>query len=422
LLPVQYVRAFVRSSALPVAAALMLALPASATRIIVSPSGPYRNIQSAIRAAKASDTVIVKKGIYTEHTITIDKRITLIGEDHPIVELQHKEEGFIITSDDVMLSGFTIRNTATGSMKDYAGIHAFHASRVTISGNTLLNTFFGIFFSDCKDGLITGNNVFGQNTGQTASGNGIQLWQCSNIAIRHNHIKAHRDGIYFEFARYCHIENNLSEQNFRYGLHFMFSDNDLYYHNDFKNNGTGVAVMYSKHINMLYNIFEDNWGDASYALLLKDIHGGLIIGNRFLRNTSAIYLEGTNEMDIKRNLFEKNGWAVKLLANCMYDTFSRNNFIANTFDVSTNGTMFNNFFRNNYWDKYEGYDLDNDRIGDVPYRPVSLYSIVIEQIPEALMLLRSFTVDIMDKAEKVIPSLIPDLLKDESPSMRRNTL
>jgi nitrous oxidase accessory protein len=27
----------------------------------------------------------------------------------------------------------------------------------------------------------------------------------------------------------------------------------------------------------------------------------------------------------------------------------------------------------NYWDKYEGYDLDKNKIGDIPYHPLSLY-------------------------------------------------
>ena len=51
-----------------------------------------------------------------------------------------------------------------------------------------------------------------------------------------------------------------------------------------------------------------------------------------------------------------------------------NNFLSNTFDVSTNGSLVLNSFNYNYWDKYEGYDLNKDNIGDIPYHPVSLFS------------------------------------------------
>jgi len=394
----------------------------NAKEIPVCATCQFKNIQAAINSANTGDIIVVKSGIYFENKILINKTISLIGENNPVIDAQEKDEGITISANNVKVSGFVIKNTANGSINDFAGIRVFKANHVEVSNNTLRNTFFGIVFQDSKNGEIINNKIIGENLNQTKSGNGIQLWQCRNIAIKNNYVTKHRDGIYFEFSRFCHVENNLSEENFRYGLHFMFSDNDWYYHNVFKNNGTGAAVMYSKHISMLYNDFENNWGDASYALLLKDISDGIIIGNHFTKNTIGVLLDGSNRINVTRNLFENNGWAVKLMANCMNDTFYKNNFIANTFDVSTNGTLYYSYFKNNYWDKYEGYDLNKDHLGDVPYRPVSLYSIIVEQIPQAMMLLRSFTVDVMDKAERIIPSLIPDLLKDEEPKMQKNKI
>ena len=287
-----------------------------AKEIHVGATNQYKNIQTAINAANSGDIIKVKSGIYFEHKIIINKTLSLIGENNPVIDAQEKDDGININANDVKIIGFIIKNTATGSINDFAGIRVFRANNVVVLNNTLRNTFFGIVFQDSKNGLIENNKVIGENLNQTKSGNGIQLWQCKNIAIKNNYITKHRDGIYFEFARFCHIENNLSEQNFRYGLHFMFSDNDWYYHNIFRNNGTGAAIMYSKHIEMLYNTFQNNWGDASYALLLKDISDGIIIGNRFTKNTIGALLDGSNRIKVTRNLFESNGWAVKLMANC----------------------------------------------------------------------------------------------------------
>lgn len=73
----------------------------------------------------------------------------------------------------------------------------------------------------------------------------------------------------------------------------------------------------------------------------------------------------------------------------------------NTFDVGTNGSLVLNNFDGNYWDKYEGYDLNKDKIGDIPYRPVSLFSMILEKIPPAMMLFRSFMVTLLDKTRKL---------------------
>ena len=124
---------------------------------------------------------------------------------------------------------------------------------------------------------------------------------------------------------------------------------------------------------------------------------------------------------MQRNEFDRNGWAIRLLSSCIEDTFRLNNFTGNSFDISTNGTPTMNLFEHNYWDKYNGYDLDKNKVGDVPYRPVSLYSMLVEKVPPSVMFMRSFMVDLMDNIEKVLPSFIPESLIDEKPMMRKIT-
>jgi nitrous oxidase accessory protein len=198
----------------------------------------------------------------------------------------------------------------------------------------------------------------------------------------------------------------------------MFSNNDNYINNIFRNNGTGVAVMYTKNVRMARNTFEKNWGTAAYGILLKDITDSYMINNKFVENTIAIFMEGGNRIDVKGNLFKENGWALKIQADCTDNNINNNNFQGNTFDVATNGTMVLSNFNNNYWDKYEGYDLNKDGIGDIAYHPVSIYSMIIEQNPNAVILLRSFIVNLLDKAEKAIPSLTPENLVDKKPTMK----
>ena len=198
----------------------------------------------------------------------------------------------------------------------------------------------------------------------------------------------------------------------------MFSNNDAYFSNIFENNGAGVTIMYTKNVIMMNNTFKENWGDAAYGILLKDISDSYIYNNRFLNNTSAIFSDGANRIVIEKNIFQGNGWGLKVQASCMDLSMINNNFLGNTFDVSTNGTLVQNTFKANYWDKYEGYDLNKDGIGDVPYRPLSLFSVIVESNPPAMLLYRSFMVSLLDKSEKILPSLTPDNFIDNNPLMK----
>lgn len=157
----------------------------------------------------------------------------------------------------------------------------------------------------------------------------------------------------------------------------------------------------------------------AHGLLLKDISDSHISGNYFDQNTNAIYMEGASRIELTKNTFRNNGWAFKIQANCMDVNVLYNNFIGNSFDVGTNGSLVLNHFSENYWDKYEGYDLNRDQIGDVPYRPVSLYSMIVEINPPAMVLFRSLIISLMDKSEKILPSITPENLVDNKPLMKQ---
>ncbi len=391
------------------------ALFLDARTIVLSSPG---SLHDALAKVAAYDTLLIHAGVYTCVNETIRVPLTIIGKDNPVLDGQLTDEVLIVTANHVTLRGLQVRNSKCGSMKDHAGIRVFKAQHVTIEHCILQNTFFGIYLSDSKNIVVRHCSSKGANYGKSDTGNGIHLWKCDSVRIEHCHLDGHRDGIYLEFAKNCHMQRNYCEKNYRYGLHFMFSDNDTYVQNTFTNNGTGVAVMYSKGVHMFHNNFINNWGDAAYGLLLKDMDHGIIRGNVFKNNTVGITMEGGNNMHFEENNFLNNGYAMKVMANCRLDTFVRNNFSGNTFDASTNGELKENLFSNNYWDKYTGYDLNRDKVGDVPYHPVSLYAVLVEQMPYAVMLLRSFTVDLLNTAERNIPSIVPETFVDSRPLMK----
>ena len=380
----------------------------------------FKNIRSAIEKAGRGDTVFVHGGFYSEGNLTISKPLVLIGIGFPVLDGQHRDEIFTIKSSRVEVRGFQIQNSGTMATMDLAGIKVLAVNEVQIVENRIFDCNFGIYLSNTRLCKVLKNEVHGPLQEEQNIGNGIHVWKCDSAEIAENHITGQRDGIYFEFVTNSEIRQNFSEKNMRYGLHFMFSHNDRYTNNTFRNNGAGVAVMYSHQVQMWENHFEHNWGSASYGLLLKDISDSHIWHNHFEFNSAGIYLEGASRILVEENVFRENGWALRVQASCDGNTVRRNDFLGNSFDVSTNGSLVLNTFDGNYWDKFEGYDLNHDGIGDVPFHPVSLYAVVVERMPFGLMLMRSFMVYLLDKAEKIMPSLTPERLLDEKPTMKPN--
>lgn len=397
---------------------LFISISISAKTLYVGKQYGNATIQQIVNLANNGDTVIVETGHYHERNLIIQKSIILLGINRPILDGDKKYEIISIKADNVTVDGFKLIRSGIGTLDDPAGIKIYNKRNVTISNNDLFDTFFGIYSQVGRNCIIKNNTLKAFGIAEQEIGNGIHCWKSDSMQIIGNKIQGHRDGIYFEFVTNSNIIKNISTKNIRYGLHFMFSNNDVYTSNVFKNNGAGVAVMFTKGVKMYNNIFEENWGDAAYGLLLKEISDSHIEGNKFIKNTSGIFMEGASRIKINNNLFKNNGWALKVQASCMDNTITKNNFIGNTFDVGTNGSLVLNSYNGNYWDKYEGYDLNKDGIGDIPYRPVSLFSMILEKMPPAMALFRSFMVTILDKTEKIIPSITPENLKDDTPLMK----
>ena len=393
-----------------------------ASTIVVGKNKTINTLRQGIKAAKDGDTVFLNKGIYKEGNIIIDKAIHLIGIDEPVLDGDYKNEILTLTGKNIMIKGIHFANAGYSSMNDYAAIKIIDATNVIIENNIISNASFAIHIANSTHSVIRNNTIKGTNKSEHSSGNGIHLWKCEHMMIENNSIQGHRDGIYLEFVTQSTIKKNRSEKNVRYGLHFMFSPDNSYLSNIFRNNGAGVAVMYSKNVRMENNVFEKNWGASAYGILLKDISDSHIENNKFIQNTVAIHMEGSSRIEIENNIFKENGWALKVQASCDDNTFHHNNFYGNSFDIATNGSMTLNKFYNNYWDKYDGYDMNRDGIGDVPYHPVSMYAMVVEQNPTTLILMRSFIVSLLDKAEKAIPSLTPENLVDDKPMIKANKL
>lgn len=381
----------------------------------------FQSIKQAIQVSKSGDIVEVLPGTYAESNVVIDKSIHLkgisIGDELPIIDAHSNGNGIIINASHVIISHLSIRNFGVSYVEDLAGIKVTQSDDCKIIENKISGPSFAIHIAQTNQCLVESNSIIGSNRSESSAGNGIHIWNGKNMVIRGNSITGHRDGIYFEFVKNSLILGNRSQENMRYGLHFMFSDGNEYQNNIFKKNASGVAVMYSRNIQMRHNRFEESWGGASYGVLLKDITTSIIENNLFKGNTVGVYMEGTTRSQLKYNILTLNGWGVRLLGNSDGNEIALNNFIHNTFDLTTNATHNLNVIRSNFWSEYRGLDTNHDGIGDSSFQPVKLSSLLIEKYGVSVLLLKSFFFALIDKAEEIFPLLIPDSFQDDRPLM-----
>ena len=389
------------------------------SQLVVSPAGPYTSVAAAVQAAKPGDRIIVRAGSYPTQDVRVDRRVTISGEGWPVLDAGGEHQVLVIVADSVTVTGVVFRNVATSFVNDRAAVRVDGVAACDVHDNRFERTFFGVYLARTRGCRVTGNRFRGAYRSEATSGNAVHLWNTVGTVVERNEVTGHRDGIYLEFARHARVADNESHDNFRYGLHFMFSDSCAYERNLFTRNGAGVAVMYTNVVVMTGNRFLENEGPTAYGLLLKDINDSRVEGNVFRRNTVALHLEGSNRIKVLGNDFESNGWAVRLLGNSDGGRLERNRFVANSFDLSTNAASTTATLDANEWDEYRGYDLDRDGFGDVPFRPVRLFAILVQDNEPALILLRSLFIELLDVAERVLPVLSPQGLVDHRPVVRK---
>lgn len=397
--------------------ALLSAVPQA--EIVVSPAGPVRSVAEAVRLAAPGDRILIRAGRYEEGPIVIAKRLELVGEGRPEIRGKGGYMLVHVTADSVVLRGLVLSHVDASQVEDRA-VLKFDGVRGCVAEDLEIREgFYGIYVAKSRGCRLERNRVTGPGRAELYSGNAIHIWNSRDMVLRDNVVTGHRDGLYFEFVRATEITGNRSEGNVRYGLHFMFSDSCHYRENRFAGNGAGIAVMYTRFLTVERNRFEHNRGPTAYGLLLKEITDSRFEANTFDDNTVGLLFEGGGRNLVTGNAFDGNGWAIRLMANSTDNRFEGNTFAGNSFDVSTNSQSNYSVFAGNWWDRYDGYDLDRDGRGDVPFRPVRLFSLLVAQNTPAVIMLRSFFVDLLDAAERVLPVLTPETLVDATPLMER---
>jgi len=194
------------------------------------------SIQELIEKAAPGDTVLVEPGIYHEDNILIDKPLHLKGAGYDstkIIATNSTEVIIKITSDNVIIEGFTIMNGQAGIMiknarnviirgnkiiKNKEGIYLWNSHNNKIIGNILLqNNYSSICLWYSNFNLVFNNMLNGTDTtNSTGISYGIDIWSGNNNQIIANTMINNRRDIYVLIAKNnTFYRNNIMTPTFR---------------------------------------------------------------------------------------------------------------------------------------------------------------------------------------------------------------
>lgn len=390
--------------------------------LIVSPDGDYASIDEALAVAENGDTIEVHGGTHTR--FLVDKSITLLGIDNPVVDGEGEGTVVIVTGDDVTISGFTIRNSGTNNSHEDSGI-VIQADRMTFENNIVEDVLFGVYFADASDGIARNNTIRGYEAELARRGDGMRVWFSRNVLLENNHVSMTRDILIWYADDITIIGNTFTDA--RYGLHFMYSNNAWIENNRFVGNSVGTYLMHSTGLRVINNDLSYNRGPSGYGIALKEMDDVIVRNNWLVGNRAGLYLdnspsyyEGTNEFS--DNVFAYNDIGVTQLPNVERNIFTGNIFLENTQQSSVRGrgTLQGNSWsvdnRGNYWSDYAGYDAEGDGIGDIAYRAEDLFERLADEQPNLRFFIYSPASQAIDLAASAFPSLRPEpRLIDEAP-------
>ncbi|GIP34400.1 nitrous oxide reductase family maturation protein NosD [Paenibacillus sp. J2TS4] len=200
----------------------------------------------------------------------------------------------------------------------------------------------------------------------SSRGNGIDLWGSHDNLITQNYVTHMHDGIYLESSESNRVENNKVDFS-RYGYHFMFTKDSFLIDNEGEYNVTGGMVMSSDNTEVTGNSFtEQSENVNSQGLLLYDVNQTIVTGNRVEGNRVGFYIEQAKDSRLEDNWIARNFIGMEMLQS-ENNEVSGNHFISNVNQAQAT-TSANNAVRANYWDDFQGVDLDGSGFSDLVYR------------------------------------------------------
>jgi nitrous oxidase accessory protein len=363
-------------------------------------------LQRLVDAAPAGSVLDIGPGTY-EGDLVIDRPLQLVGRGRPRLVGSGHGSVVRIRADDVRIEGVDVDGREGGDIaRDSSGIHVA-AKRSVIRDCRITRSLFGIYLREADGAIVertTIDGILGKDPGD--QGSGIHLWNTVGFTLRDNRVRYSRDGFYLQSSSKGVVAHNLAS-DVRYGLHYMFSDDNAFEDNTFEHSAAGAALMYSKRLVFRRNRFVHNRGFASVGLLMQSCDEVLAEDNLIADNARGVFIEGTHHDVFRRNRIADSDVALVIYDSVASCRFEGNSFVGNLSPLQLVGRRTDTVFDGNYWSEDTTPDLDGDGVRDQPYRLSNVFDHLRGNLTAADLFAQGLAAEVLASAERTFPVLEP---------------
>ena len=383
--------------------------------------GQASSLQARIDLARPGETIEVAGGTYIGDLL-LDRPVRLVGRGRPRLVGSGSGSVVRVRADDVTVEGFDIDGLGGGDLgRDSSGVHV-SGHRARIVDCRIERTLFGVYLREADGASVERCRIVGirgKDAGE--KGSGIHAWNTRGFLLVGNEIVDVRDGFYIQSSSGGRVARNVA-RDLRYGLHYMFSDDNVFEDNLFENGAAGTAIMYSRRITFRRNRFLHNRGFASVGLLFKSCDDVVAEDNFIGDNARGIFLEDSSRNQFRRNVVASSDIAIVLYDSASRNRFEQNSFVANMTPLWLIGKRTDTVFEGNYWSDNDEPDLDGDGRSDRPYRLTSVFDHFRGNLTAADLMSDGFAAAAVGVAERTFPVLQPIAVVDPRPLARPPSL
>jgi nitrous oxidase accessory protein len=374
-------------------------------RLVEDPSGP-REIRLLNRTYRT--------------TLRITRPLVLRGQPGTTILGSNVGTVIDVNADDVTLEHLEVRGSGGRNTTEDAGIKA-RGHRVTVKHAFVDSNLFGIAFEECKSCLLEDSHVRGIDTDLSLRGDGIKLWESDGSTVRRCHMERSRDMVVW-YSRHVLLEDNVVSDS-RYGTHLMYAHDSTVRNTRMVGNIVGIFVMYSGRVRVEGTLLAGAHGAAGMGIGFKESDAIRLERNVILSNTAGVYLDRTprsaaEPVVFERNTLARNDVGIRFHSSGKGIVFSGNAFRDNITLVAVDGggDALSLDIRGNYWSEYEGYDLDGNGVGDVPFVYSQLSTELTDRHPSLAFFRGTLALGLVDAVARAFPLVgARKLLVDPAP-------
>lgn len=395
---------------------IFLGLALLSQRIIASELIP---LQPIIDAAKKGDTIVLDPGVY-KGPVVIEQSITLDGNGKAIIDAGGEGSVIYLDTDGAVIRNLRLTNSGDSHNDIDSGVQVRGNFNV-VKDNVIDNCLFGIDLQQSEFNVLRRNEISSKPVDLGLRGDAIRLWYSFGNKILDNYIHDSRDTVVW-YSKDNTISNNKSTRG-RYALHFMYAQYNKIENNKYWDNSVGIFLMYSDGVELRNNEVSHAAGSTGVGIGMKESSDIIVENNKVLYNAVGLYLDVSPFQPdtinhIKNNLVAFNNIGVRFLNDWPGNDFKNNKFKSNitSVSVSDGDTANRNDWNGNYWDNYEGFDLNKDGIGDTPHEYYSYADRIWMDVPSAQFFKGSPMLEVLDFLERLAPFSPPQMVfKDSNP-------